>query len=175
MTITHPRRRLRAFARFVAAAALWLIAPSPLLAAPLAFSGGSAGGADFAWRLDQAADLLRRQALEAPACRAYFERLGVDLDAWLAPDAPPRVVARRLDFAAWRGRGPVCGGAQGRPPFELLFIDPRCFRGRQVCELASLLLHEMGHLARRDTRDHEPPEFFAVCRLSACVDPARYD
>lgn len=129
---------------------------------------------DFARLVDEAADLIRDQLATTPSCQAYFAGLGVDLEAWLAPEAPPFVVARPFTTLPWRGSSPICGGAQARPPFELLFVDPRCFRGRDVCDLASLLLHEIGHLARRDTRDNEPPGFFAACRLSFCVNPARY-
>ncbi len=130
---------------------------------------------EFASYLEQAAGLIREQMLEVPSCRAYFKRFGVDLGTWLEPSEPPYVVSRRFAALPWRNTSPICGGAQGRPPFEFLFVDKGCFRGRDVCELASLLLHEMGHLARRDTRDNEPSEFFAVCRLSACVDPARFN
>ena len=129
---------------------------------------------EFAGRVDRAADLIRKQTLKLPKCRAYFERLGVDIEAWLAPNQPPYVIPRRLHVPSGRSIEPVCGGAQGQPPFEFLFVDKRCFRGPDICALASLLLHEMGHLARRDTRDNEPPEFFAACRLSSCVNPARY-
>lgn len=152
---------------------------SPLHAAPLAL--GTASGtpstlpdARLAERLDEAIELIREQLLQVPACRAYFADFGVDLDAWLSPDRPPYVVPRKLGTVLWRRGEPICGSAQDRPPFELLFVDPACFRGRRICELASLLLHELGHLARRDTRDNEPPEFFLVCRLSHCVDPGKF-
>ena len=141
-------------------------------------SGGERPGVrdgEFAQHMDEAVALLREQLFAIPSCGAYFERLGVDLDAWLSPNLPPYVVPRKLSIVPRRSISPVCGGAQGRPPFEFLFVDKGCFRGREICELASLLLHELGHLARRDTRDNEPPEFFVVCRLSACIDPARYN
>ena len=169
-------------AALTSAALLFLAnaATSILLAEPLAFQDDDDGrrsgpDSEFGRRVETAADLIREQALRVPTCRAYFARLGVDLDAWLAPDVPPYVVARKLGFSLWRSTQPICGGAQSRPPFEVLFVDKGCFRGRRICELASLLLHELGHLARRDTRDNEPPEFFALCRLSSCVDPARFE
>ena len=170
-------------AKFASTAVLTLalIAPSALFAGPVTFADG--GGfsrtddhGEFARRVDRAVDLIREQALEMPTCQAYFARLGVDLEAWLAPNRPPYVKPKSLNVAfSRRSAEPVCGGAQGRPPFEFLFVDKSCFRGRDVCALASLILHELGHLARRDTRDNEPPEFFVACRLSLCVDPARYD
>ena len=180
MHITKNCRSVQASAILVSTAALFLITAPALLAGPLTFPdrGGvdrSGGNAEFAHRVERAADLIREQVLRVPTCRAYFARLGVDLDTWLKPNMPPHVVPKRLDIFSRRSVGPICGGTQGHPPFEFLFVDKRCFRGRDVCGLASLMLHEMGHLARRDTRDNEPPEFFVACRLSACVDPARYD
>ncbi|MEM9597591.1 MAG: hypothetical protein AAGD06_25210 [Acidobacteriota bacterium] len=132
----------------------------------------AAGGLEK--KVQRASELLREQIRTAPACRAYFDHLGVDLDAWLAADVPPTVVPRRLRRPnRWIG-DPICGAAQAREPFERIYVDPSCFRGPRSCELASLLLHEMGHLARRDTRDNEPRDFFDACRLSFCVDPARF-
>ena len=185
MHTTHFRRALRCGAQPIstptamAVICLTFAAASPLLAAPLTVGGPghsqpSRSATRFAQQVDSAVDLIRQQVLEAPACRAYFARFGVDLDAWLSPDQPPYVIPRPLGFAPWRRGESVCGGAQSRPPFEFLAVDQRCFRGRRLCDLASLLLHEMGHLARRDTRDNEPPEFFLVCRLSRCVDPAKF-
>ncbi len=175
----------------IASLALAIVAAHAAFAEPMALRqhsgmghGGNGHGGrsqpqthdlEFVGYLEQAVDLLREQMLEVPHCRTYFEHLGVDLADWLAPNEPPYVVTRRLTALPWRSTSPICGGAQGRPPFEFLFVDKDCFRGRDVCELASLLLHEMGHLARRDTRDNEPPKFFIVCRLSACVDPARFE
>lgn len=145
-------------------------------------SGGRAGGGselpvDFPGRLERAVEEIREHVRSAPACHAYFDAQGVDLDAWLEPGMPPYVVPRQLRRP---GRLPgrsdrVCGAAQGGPPFEWVYVDAECFRHPRLCDLASLILHEMGHLARRDTRDREPREFFRACRLSACVDPGRYD
>ena len=44
-----------------------------------------------------------------------------------------------------------------------------------TCDLASLLLHEMGHLAREDNKDNEPTHFFNLCHLNGCVNPAKFD
>jgi len=161
-------------------AALVLSGASKLLAEPMTFRASDSGqrvsshDMEFARRVENAINLLRKQAGSSPTCLAYFEQLGVDLGDWLAPGSPPYIVPRKLDFFSRGNTRPVCGGAQSRPPFELIFIDKRCFRHLRVCDLASLLLHELGHLARRDTRDNEPSDFFAGCRLSTCIDPARY-
>lgn len=157
---------------------LLVIDASAALAAPIAWEPptppASGSGHRLSRQLDEAVQLLRDELFQVPACGAYFRRLGVDLGEWLSPDTPPFVVPRRLDRFPRRTASRVCGGSQGRPPFELLFVDEGCFRGRDLCALASLLLHEMGHLARQDTRDNEPAELFLVCRLSSCVDPARF-
>lgn len=142
---------------------------------PGAQDRSSADGQGFSERLEAATELIRQQTLDSPTCHAYFRRHGADLDRWLTPDLPPYVVLRSLDAPFSRQSESICGAAQNRAPFEVLFIDPSCFRGRGICDLASLLLHEMGHLARRDTSDQEPPDFFIACRLSRCVDPSRYD
>lgn len=169
------------FRPFVAAVVYLTYFAIEAAAGPLALrdSAGSVrpSGRDvrFAQHFDEAVDLLREHVRVAPACRAYFKRHGVDLNRWLTPGSPPYVVSRKLHFSSRRSVAPVCGGAQGRPPFELLFVDTGCFRKQKICDLASLLLHEMGHLARRDTRDNEPPDFFAACHLNVCIDPSRYD
>ena len=139
---------------------------------------GSGSPAEFEQRLNGAADLIRDGVSLVPSCRAYFQRHGVDLDDWLAPFRPPHIVLRHLGrpfpAPAAQTHDVICGGTEGRPPFDVVFVDPSCFPRGRTCDLASLLLHELGHLARRDTHDHEPFDFFAACRLSACVDPARF-
>ncbi|MCG8459182.1 MAG: hypothetical protein MI919_23140 [Holophagales bacterium] len=165
---------------------LWIfLVPGAALAAPLDLVDpveGSRGiriGAEthaaLGERVAEAAEELRTHLADAPACRLYFQSLGVDLEDWLSPGGPPYVVPRPLGRFSGRHRERICGGAQNRRPFEKVFVDWRCFRGTQLCELASLLLHELGHLARRDTTDHEPPDFFDACRLGPCIDPARYE
>ena len=131
--------------------------------------------ADFARDVGLAVASLRERAAESETCRNYFLGLGVDLDAWLTPHEPPFAVPRTFRPSWFRNSDRVCGGAQHRPPFEVIFVDPTCFRGNKICDLASLLLHEMGHLARQDTQDNEPKDFFAACRLSACIDPGRFE
>jgi hypothetical protein len=52
--------------------------------------------------------------------------------------------------------------AQGKPTRE-----------KKAEEVSSVILHEMGHNARRDSHDNEPPEFFRKCNLG-CAQPGRF-
>lgn len=156
---------------------LWLM---PSAAAPLAWGyPGNPGPSTsqetaFAQRIERAAEGIRQQLRTSPVCRDYFHQLGVDVDAWLDTNQPPYVIPRRLHTVQRNEGGPICGAAQATPPFRFLFIDWHCFPRPRLCDLASLILHELGHLARQDTEDHEPRAFFMACRLSSCIDPGRY-
>lgn len=108
------------------------------------------------------------------SCRAYFAERGVDLDAWLTLQGPPYIKEVTRTAAAGRRLGrELRGEAQAGTPFEWVFIAGPA-RSADACRLGSLLLHELGHLARRDVTDNEPPEFFSRCRLSACIDAGRF-
>lgn len=54
-----------------------------------------------------------------------------------------------------------------------IFLNPACFRKPDFCRLASIIMHEMGHLARQDTTDYEPEDFFRTCS-AVWVKPERF-
>lgn len=127
-------------------------------------------------------DLFRRRVRRAAArvadelktargasCRDYFAEQGIDVLAWLELAGPPyfkEVEPRRLDR--------TCAWSQPSPPFEWVFVCSLCLYERDPCPLGSLLLHELGHLARRDSHDNEPTDFLVRCRVSSCIDVGRY-
>ena len=133
--------------------------------------GSIFGGSLFRRRVEAAMGQIRAE-LGGPrgrSCRTYFSELGVDVVAWLDLTGPPFI----KEVPGRRGRD-LDGIAQAGPPFQWVFIRGRGARSADACRLGSLLLHELGHLARRDVTDNEPPEFFSRCRLSACIDAGRY-
>lgn len=132
------------------------------------------GDARFKREVDDAFDRIRRGLENAKddCCDKYFSDRGIQLGDWTEPGGPPyiRQASRR---GSTRG-GKVCGWAQKGPPFIYAFVNWDCFRTPDPCLLASVILHEMGHLARQDTQDNEPSDFFKTCRLpGGCVNPGR--
>lgn len=125
----------------------------------------------FSQRVGDAVGQLRK-ALDTSRgllCRSYFTERGIDLEDWLDLYGPPYIKEVSLP----RPRG-LCARPQQAPPFQWVFVVRQCTEPSDACALGSLLLHELGHLARRDRYDNEPPAFFARCRLSACIDAGRY-
>lgn len=117
---------------------------------------------------------LHLGASPSGACRRYFGHLDFDLEEWLVSNGPPYIVPVALDRHRRRSWHQACAVAESRPPFSHLLLNKHCFQQKSACDLASLILHELGHLARHDTRDNEPADFFASCRLSDCVDPEKF-
>lgn len=106
-------------------------------------------------------------------CTQYFSQLGQTLDTMIAPGGPPFIVFVP-EGTLFSGSSPrTCGTAQTGPPFTYLFIRESCFEKPDPCKLASAILHEMGHLARKDNHDNEPPEFFKDCNLG-CAKPGLF-
>ena len=109
-------------------------------------------------------------------CILYFKNLGVDIVEWMEPNSePPRIYlregkGRKYDFEHKRFVD-VCGYAQPRGYPEFIYLYKGCLRDK--CDIASNALHEMGHIARRDTRDNEPQKFEDMCYLSSCIHPYR--
>lgn len=137
--------------------------------------GAVFGSSLFRRRVEVAAREVRSQ-LRGPrgrSCGDYFAERGVDLGAWLALEGPPYVKEVGRDQGG-RSVRQVHGSAQAGAPFEWVFIGGPGARSTDACRLGSLLLHELGHLARRDVTDNEPLEFFSRCRLSACIDAGRF-
>jgi len=121
--------------------------------------------------VERALVMLRRAVRPGGSCDAYFRALGVDPEALLSLGEPPYLIY--LDGNRFAGEG-ICAKAQAGEPFSYVFLNPDCpLDGKDTCAVASLLLHEMGHLARRDITDNEPPEFFEACRVG-CVRPGDF-
>jgi hypothetical protein len=103
---------------------------------------------------------------DSNCCGGYFEHKGVDIEAWTSAGGAPYFVQRKREGSKF---GRACGFAQKAAPFTYVHVNWDCFQKTGVCSLASFLLHEMGHLARKDTHDNEPAGFFEVCDLG-CAD-----
>jgi RHS repeat-associated protein len=124
------------------------------------------GFAEIKKGLDQAVD---------DCCEQYFTNLGVPLRDWVTPGGPPYVREANANQKKALRAQDACGFAQKGTPFTYFWIDPDCrsLRKPSPCAFASILLHEIGHLARKDTTDNEPPDFFKICRLG-CVRPGDF-
>ena len=113
---------------------------------------------------------------QGECCADYFGARGIDLNEWVTPGGPPHVRAATGKLLRKMNEVNVCGVAQAGSPFTYYWVNPDCFKRPDPCAMASLLMHEMGHLARQDTADNEPRDFFDACTLSGrCVDPGRGD
>lgn len=106
-------------------------------------------------------------------CAEYFASRNQDLAEWLSPGGPPYITQARGATAKGMQRVSACGQSQKASPFTYMFLNPGCFRRPDPCKLASIIMHEMGHLARQDTTDNEPEDFFRICS-AACVKPGRF-
>ncbi len=104
-------------------------------------------------------------------CVQYFAHLVTDLEEWAKPGGPPYITPQVRPHGTPISVG---GYSQKQAPWEYLFIfDDRLGpRALKPCELASDILHEMGHLARNDSTDNEPQFFFDACRIG-CLNPGR--
>jgi RHS repeat-associated protein len=118
-----------------------------------------------------------QEGLGSPTCCSrYFSGRGVDLATWTQPGGPPYILRAEGKLRREMKRRKVCGAAQKGAPFQYFWLNPDCFKTPDPCKIASLLMHEMGHLARQDTADNEPADFFTACTLlGRCVDPGRGD
>jgi RHS repeat-associated protein len=115
--------------------------------------------------------LDRKRRRNRDCCTSYFANLNQDLDALTMTGGPPFITF--ASSSAFGGSTSVCGKPQTGPPFTYIFINKACFQRPDPCKLASVILHEMGHNARRDSHDNEPPEFFRKCNLG-CAQPGRF-
>ncbi|HET7436021.1 MAG TPA: RHS repeat-associated core domain-containing protein [Thermoanaerobaculia bacterium] len=108
------------------------------------------------------------------SCQQYFQGLKqfTNLKAWMQPGGPPYIGVITPPSG-------VSGAAhsQKAAPWWYTWLYRRNFTpGNYLlspCRLASLILHEVGHLARNDTVDNEPPEFFQKCRFG-CINPGEW-
>ena len=108
------------------------------------------------------------------SCCKYFSDRNADLPTWTQKGGPPYIRPMNEDqIREAKKKGTVCSFAQKGPPFQYFWVNPDCFKKPNPCKLASLLLHEMGHLARQDTTDNEPGDFFKDCNLG-CARPGDY-
>jgi hypothetical protein len=110
------------------------------------------------------------QLPEACQCTAYLEERGWSRFRRVADDMPLTITT---ELAFPRPAQAAYAMAQSRKPWTVIHLNPaRLGQKLGDCELASILLHELGHLARRDTTDHEPADFFRKCRVR-CLKPGR--
>ncbi len=113
----------------------------------------------------------RKNQKACDRCEQYFAHLLTDLEEWTRPGGPPYITPKSRPNSTPKTVG---GYSQSKAPWEYIFLfDDRLGpRVLKPCELASDILHEMGHLARNDSTDNEPPFFFNACRIG-CLDPGR--
>jgi len=106
-------------------------------------------------------------------CKEYFSDRHLDLDSLTQPGGPPYIQAAGKKLREAMTDRHACGAAQKKAPFQYLWLDFDCFKTPDPCRLGSAIMHELGHLARKDTADREDPVFFKVCHLG-CIDPGAF-
>ena len=130
-------------------------------------------------RLQSAIAMIRQQMLADPGraicCNNYFrEHAGSaigSLGTWMQDGGPPYlfVVSRPATVSSDKQ-----AYAQKGSPFLYINIFADVIDKNPVgCALASLIVHEAGHLARQDMHDNEPQDFFNACRFG-CIEPGKY-
>jgi hypothetical protein len=127
-------------------------------------------------KIDQAMSLIKSEAQKkssgADACKCcdYFKERGIDLTQWASPGGPPYITVHPVpslpptDAKAY---------SQNRSPWWIINVRDTFFSEAAPWDLASLLLHEMGHLARHDTAKIEPNDFFEACKMGPLM-PGKY-
>ena len=137
----------------------------------------SASSAERA-RFEAAMQLLQKELAKDKCgeCKKYFSSQPHlnDLDQWVQPGGPPYLNAIARPSAA--PSDAKAYSQKGAPwTYSWFFKDnfPPSRRALSPCDLASLILHEIGHLARQDTTDNEPSDFFKACKFG-CVNPGRW-
>jgi hypothetical protein len=128
-------------------------------------------------RVVRALKLLQRllDSKSGGACANYFEERGWSIRGGFGKKAT-LVIFTETEFpgSAWD----AYGLAQTQSPWTVIYLNRRKLAEQSWprlddCTLASILLHEMGHLARRDMYDDEPSDFFHECRVG-CLEPGRW-
>jgi hypothetical protein len=110
-------------------------------------------------------------------CKKYFASQPnlQDIDQWTQPGGPPPYVSTTVRPA--NISGDIFGYSQHAAPFSYTWLFKDDFfpstKRLSPCDLASLIVHEAGHLARRDTTDNEPSDFFTKCQFG-CIKPRKY-
>ena len=109
-------------------------------------------------------------------CKKYFASQSnlQDIDKWTEPGGPPYVSTTVRSASASTD---VFAYSQNAPPFLYTWLYKDDFfpspKRLSPCDLASLILHEAGHLSRQDTTDNEPADFFKKCAFG-CINPGKF-
>jgi hypothetical protein len=92
---------------------------------------------------------------------------------WLTKDGPPYIyVVKRSPDQPSQDHGTIDTiGFEVAKVFDDIFIRKPHFKN--PCELASLILHEIIHLARKDKGREEDLDFQTKCKIG-CLDPTKY-
>ncbi len=106
-------------------------------------------------------------------CETYFSDRGLNLDKMTQPGGAPHIREATAGMLKGLKKKNACGTAQTSNPWIWLFVNPECYRKPDPCGFASNILHEMGHLARKDTTDNEPNDYFKACNLG-CAAAGNY-
>jgi RHS repeat-associated protein len=128
-------------------------------------------------RIDNAIQKLLQEMTNSPDgckdCVDYFKGLNqfTDIKAWTQQGGAPYL--RVLQTPAGGGRAHSQKGSPWTYTFLYENNFPPSASQLSECRLASLILHEVGHLARQDTTDNEPQEFFSKCQFG-CINPGEW-
>jgi RHS repeat-associated protein len=127
--------------------------------------------------IEDAMKLLRDEMAKHPCadCKSYFAAQThpdfTDIDVWSQPGGPPYVQVIPRPSNAGTARAHTQSG--GSFLWTWLYTSNFPPSALMPCDLASLILHEAGHLSRKDTTDNEPPDFFTKCKFG-CINPGKW-
>lgn len=122
----------------------------------------------YTQKLKNALERVRKELRDnpSPACDAYFQAQTNPAfkdfrAALLAEGGPPYIMA--LDKPQGVGSD-TAAYAPPREPFQHMVIFKDFLDKNPIGNaVPSVIMHELGHLARKDTRDNEPQDFFKAC------------
>ncbi|MBI2569487.1 MAG: RHS repeat-associated core domain-containing protein [Candidatus Schekmanbacteria bacterium] len=129
-------------------------------------------------RIHDAMTELREQMASTSciSCKEYFAKANnpqlKNMEEWTKNNGqPPYFMIKDRESTTEKD---IKGHAQKTMAFTNIYLFRDIFTGpMSPCTLASILLHEGGHLARMDTVENEPADFFNTCRIG-CVLPGRF-
>ncbi len=132
----------------------------------------------YTQRLKDALDFLRKELTRypSPKCDAYFQGQPNPAfkdfrKALLAETGPPYIQAVDRPTGV---SSDVAAYSQKASPFQYMFIMKDFMDKNPIGpEVPSVILHELGHLAREDTTKNEPLQFFSDCRCGPSINPGR--
>jgi RHS repeat-associated protein len=131
----------------------------------------------YTQRLKDALEFFRKELRDnpSPQCDAYFQAQPnpefKDFRKALLTDGGPPYI-RAADKPRGVSGDTAAYSQQGAPWTYMTIFKDFMDKNRIGNEVPSVILHELGHLARQDTTDNEPQQFFDAC-VCGSINPGK--